>query len=245
VAESMGMSSYDNNSLRQINMGDGVVATDGATLGQLQSAQSAAQAYTDTAVAGLTAGVIEKGAVRVAVGTNVALAAPGATVDGVAMVVGDVFLAYGQTTGSENGPWVWTGAATAATRAANWNTQDEARLGSKWTVLEGSKADMIALLTNDVFTLGTTTAAFTFFPLAPTAMVTHEAQCPAVAAGATWTVTHNFGTRKLIIDVWWATGTMSKVPIVTIERPTVNIVEIKPDVALAAGAAEAYLVKVG
>jgi hypothetical protein len=35
------------------------------------------------------------------------------------------------------------------------------------------------------------------------------------------------------------------IPIARVERPTVNTVEVKPDVALASGEAEIYLIKVG
>jgi hypothetical protein len=75
--QARGISSYDNNGLRSINLGDGVTATDAANYGQVQAAQSAAQSYTDSQVAGLTSGLVETGTVRVATTANVTLSAPG------------------------------------------------------------------------------------------------------------------------------------------------------------------------
>jgi hypothetical protein len=55
----------------------------------------------------------------VAVGTNVNLSAPGATLDGVTMNSLDGFVCYGQTDGKQNGAYVFNGAATPATRRAD------------------------------------------------------------------------------------------------------------------------------
>lgn len=128
------------------------------------SAQDAAtRAYVDNALAGLTSGQIVKGAVRVAASSNISLTTPGATIDGVTMTSGDIVLLTGQTTGSQNGPYVWTGASSALTRATNWDTSGEAVLGSYWVVEQGTNADQFALLTNDTpLTLGTTTPTFVF-----------------------------------------------------------------------------------
>jgi hypothetical protein len=70
-------------------------------------------------------GLAFKDNVRVRATTNITLSAPGATVDGIAMVSGDRFLASGQTAQSENGIYVWTGAATPATRSTDASTADE------------------------------------------------------------------------------------------------------------------------
>lgn len=128
------------------------------------SAQDAAtKAYVDTQLAALTSGQVIKGAVKCAATSNISLTAPGATVDGVSMTSGDIMLLTAQTTGSQNGPYVWNGASSTATRALNWDTSGEAALGSYWVVEQGSHADQYALLTNDTaITLGTTTPAFVF-----------------------------------------------------------------------------------
>ena len=56
---------------------------------------------------------------------NINLAAPGATVDAVAMALGDRFLAKDQTTASQNGIHIWNGSAVAATRSADMNASTE------------------------------------------------------------------------------------------------------------------------
>lgn len=128
------------------------------------SAQDAAtKNYVDTQISSLTSGQVLKGAVKVATSTNIAnpTTAPGSTIDGVTMSAGDVFLLMGQTTASQNGPYTWS-SATSAARASNWNTSAQAVLGSYWIVEQGTNADTFALCTNDTaITLGTTALTFT------------------------------------------------------------------------------------
>jgi len=134
------------------NVTDGTGAQDAATKGQL-----------DTAIAGIASGLVLKGAVKVAATTNLSLSAPGATVDGVTMVSGDIMLLTGQSAPAANGPYVWNGAASTATRALNFDTSGEAVLGSFWLVEQGSNANNIAILTNtSAITLGTTALTFSF-----------------------------------------------------------------------------------
>lgn len=134
------------------NVTDGTSAQDAATKGQL-----------DTAIAALTSGQVIKGAVRCAATTNISLSSPGATIDTVSMSSGDIVLLTAQTTGSQNGPYLWTGAASLLVRATNWDTSGEAVLGSYWVVEQGGHADQYALLNNDApITLGTDTPLFTF-----------------------------------------------------------------------------------
>ena len=78
------------------------------------------QGLTDVTYEQLTAlleGNAWKDDVRVAAPANVNLAAPGASIDGVAMNVGERFLAPNQTDPTQGGWYVWNGAAVAATRA--------------------------------------------------------------------------------------------------------------------------------
>lgn len=97
-----------------------------------------------------------KNPVRVAATANVNLAAPGATIDGVAMAAGDRFLAPAQTTASQNGIYVWNGAAVAATRAADADSGAEL-VNAVVEVSEGTNADtMWACTTNAPITVGTT-----------------------------------------------------------------------------------------
>lgn len=141
-----------------ITVPDGTLSTHAATKGQL-----------DTALASLTSGQTLKGAVRAAATSNVTISSPGTTIDGLTAANGDVFLLTGQTTGSQNGPYVFNGSGSAMTRATNWDTTAEAVLGSYWIVEAGTKADTLALMSNDTaITLGTTTPTFVFIAAATT-----------------------------------------------------------------------------
>lgn len=137
---------------RQTNIADPSGAQDSAT-----------KNYVDTQIAGVATGLVLKGAVVCAPSTNITLATPGATIDTVALANPSTILLTGQTTGSQNGPYVWTGAAVPLTRATNWDTTAEAVLGSFWVVEQGANADTLAVMTNDAaITLGTTTPTFAF-----------------------------------------------------------------------------------
>jgi hypothetical protein len=85
-------------------------ATDAATKG-----------YVDSAVEGLAF----KDDVRVSSAANINLAAPGAAIDGVAMAASDRVLVRHQTTASQNGIYIWNGAATPMTRAPDASTFNE------------------------------------------------------------------------------------------------------------------------
>lgn len=69
--------------------------------------------------------------------SNINVASPGATIDGVTMAVGDRWLGIGQTAGAENGLRVWLGAAVASPRSEHMCTGLDA-LGSVTVVLEGT-----------------------------------------------------------------------------------------------------------
>jgi hypothetical protein len=62
---------------------------------------------------------------RVASTANINLAAPGASIDSIAMVLDDPFTAKDQTVQTENGIYLWKGAAVSAVRAAYANTFKE------------------------------------------------------------------------------------------------------------------------
>lgn len=116
------------------------------------------KAYADNLRAGLTA----KDPVRVSVGTNVNIASPGATLDGTTMANGDRVLLTGNSTGSQNGPWVWNGASTPMTRPTDFDVSSEASPGSSFWVNEGTlRGDTKwVLTTNAPITLGTTSLTF-------------------------------------------------------------------------------------
>ena len=198
------------------------------------SAQDAAtRNYVDQQLAGAISGLVLKGSVRAAATANVTIASPGATIDGVSASNGDIFLLTGQTTGSQNGPYVYNGAASAMTRATNWDASAEATLGSYWVVREGTNADKFAILTNDTaITLGTTTPTFAFSGLASNTVYTET--CPVTTAGGSWTVTHNLGTKSVIVQVYRTASPFDDVE-VSFERTSTTAVTIKPDIALASG----------
>jgi len=85
------------------------------------ASDAATKAYVDSAVEGLN----WKDSVRAASTANINLSSPGATIDGVTMVSGDRFLAKDQTTQSQNGIYIWNGAASAATRSADMDVAAE------------------------------------------------------------------------------------------------------------------------
>lgn len=107
-------------------------------------------------------GVNWKDNVRVVAPANVNLAAPGANVDGIAMVAGDRFLARVQTTGPENGVYIWNGAASAATRSLDASTSDELE-NAIVVVDEGTSAGTTWRQSLVNFVLGTGSPTFVSF----------------------------------------------------------------------------------
>lgn len=124
---------------------------------------SASEAVNKSYVDALKSGLDWKDSVRVASTANINLASPGASIDGVSLSAGERFLAKNQTTPSENGIYVWNGAAVAATRAPDADSSAEVTPGLSVPVEEGTaNADTVWLLTtNGPITLGTTALSFT------------------------------------------------------------------------------------
>lgn len=205
---------------------------------------AATRAYVLAQVDALTTGLVLKGSVRAATSANITIATPGTTIDGLTAANGEVFLLTGQSTGSQNGPWVFNGSAAAMTRPTNFDTSAEAVLGSFWDVREGTNADTFALMTNDAaVTLGTTALTFVIRGTASASNAGYTTTCPAVSAGATWTVTHSLGTRAVLAQVARVASPYDIVD-VRIERTTTNTLSVLPDVALASGEYEVQVIKV-
>lgn len=141
------LKSIDANGQRLTNMADGSSATDAVTLQQMQA---------------FVRGLDWKESVRAASTGNLNLASPGASIDGVAMSAGDRFLAKDQSTGSQNGIYVWNGAAVAATRANDADTSAKVTSGLATTVTEGTANGdrLFVLTTNDPIVLNTTALVF-------------------------------------------------------------------------------------
>jgi hypothetical protein len=70
-------------------------------------------------------GLAWKDSCRVASQANVNLSTPGASIDGITLTLGDRVLIKAQTIGSENGIYVWNGAAVAMTRSLDASTSAE------------------------------------------------------------------------------------------------------------------------
>jgi hypothetical protein len=128
-------------------------------LGNPQSAQDAAtKAYVDSLVEGLN----WKDNVRVATTGNINLNAPGSTIDGVTLNIGDRVLVKNQTAAAENGIYIYNGASTPMTRASDANTADELE-NAVVVVDEGTQAGTTWRQTSVNFVLGTDPVNWTSF----------------------------------------------------------------------------------
>lgn len=136
-----------NSAARVLNLPDPTLAQHAATKG-----------YVDSAVEGLA----WKDSARVATQANVNLASPGATIDGVTMATNDRVLVRSQTTTSENGIYIWNGAATPMTRALDANTAAELEQAVV-TVEEGTSAASTFRQTAINFTLGSGAVSWVSF----------------------------------------------------------------------------------
>ena len=104
-----------------------------------------------------------KGTVRVASTANVTIASPGSAIDGVTLSTNDLVLLKDQSTASQNGLYVFNGAASALTRTTNADTSAEVKAGLFVFVSEGTANgnNGYTLTTDDPITLGTTSLTFT------------------------------------------------------------------------------------
>jgi hypothetical protein len=80
---------------------------------------AASKSYVDAAQVGV---LYKTEVIAASIGVNVSITAPGANLDGVALAAGNRILLKDQTTGSQNGLWVWNSSATALTRPTDFAT---------------------------------------------------------------------------------------------------------------------------
>ena len=99
------------------------------------SGDAASKSYVDSLVEGLA----WKDSCRVATQSNLNLASPSATINGISMASQDRVLVRSQSTASQNGIYVWNGASTAMTRSLDASTFDELEQAVT-TVEEGTSA---------------------------------------------------------------------------------------------------------
>lgn len=116
------------------------------------------KAYVDSAIEGLAF----KDSARVATQGNINIASPGATIDGIAMAANDRVLVRAQSAASENGVYIWNGAAVPMTRALDASTFDELEQ-AVISVEEGSSADATFRQTEVNGTLGSSAVTWTSF----------------------------------------------------------------------------------
>lgn len=140
---------------------------------------AATKAYVDSAVEGLA----WKDSVRVATQSNLNLASPGASIDGVSLSAGDRVLVRAQSTAAENGIYIWNGAATPATRAPDCNTAAELEQAVT-TVEEGTSAGASYRQTAVNFTLGSGAVSWSAFGTAAGAASESSAGVAEIATQA-------------------------------------------------------------
>lgn len=123
------------------------------------SGDVATKAYVDA----VAQGIIYKQAVTAVATGAVALNAPGAAIDGFALSVGQRVLLTGQADATQNGIWVWQGAAVPMTRPADFNTGAVEHPGTSAFVESGNtgqNSTWTMNTTGDV-TVGTTSQVWT------------------------------------------------------------------------------------
>lgn len=198
---------------------------------------------------------------------NINLASPGAAIDGVTMANGDRFLAKSQTTQSQNGIYVWNGAATPATRALDSSTfvelesavvtvsEGTSNAGTTWrqTQVNGtidssnvvwtafgtgasaaseSTAGIAEIATQVETDTGTDDTRF----VTPLKLATYSGGKKKFAAtvgdgsATSIAVTHNLGTKDLIVQVQETGGTFRQVDC-EIQFTTTNAVTLLFDSA--------------
>lgn len=176
---------------RLLNLPDAATDQEPATLAQLK-------AYVE--------GLNWKDSVRVKTQGNVDLSAPGATIDGISMSSGDRFLAGSQTAASQNGIYVWTGAATPATRALDASTFAELE-AAVVVVEEGTDAGTAWRQTAVNGTLGTGDVLWTsFVAAAPAASESTAGRIELATQGETDTGTDDTRAVTPLKLKAWAGG---------------------------------------
>jgi hypothetical protein len=119
------------------------------------------KAYVDSAIEGLA----WKDSARVGTQSNINLSSPGSTIDGVTMASQDRVLVRNQSTQSQNGIYVWNGAAVLMTRALDASTFAELEQ-AVITVEEGTDAGTTWRQTQVNGTIDSSNVIFTSFAAA-------------------------------------------------------------------------------
>lgn len=125
------------------------------------SQDAATKAYVDSVAQGIDI----KASAKAASTANVSLAAPGAAIDGVTLAATDRVLLKNQTTASENGLWIFNGAAAPMTRATDADNGTKLNSGAFVFVEQGTaNSDTGWVMTTDgAITIGSTALTWTQF----------------------------------------------------------------------------------
>lgn len=107
-------------------------------------------------------GLAWKDDVRVSTQGNINLSSPGGTIDGVTLATNDRILVRLQTDNTQNGIYVWTGAATPLTRSLDANTGAELR-EAVVTVSQGTDSGNVYRQSTSTLVLGTNPVTFVPF----------------------------------------------------------------------------------
>lgn len=201
---------FNMNTNRVTNTSDPLVTTDAAT-----------KNYVDNELRKLD----WKYSVRAATTGNISIAAPGASIDGVAMVASDRFLAWQQTAQTENGLYVWNGAAVPATRTLDANDNSEVTAGMTVVVAEGTvNADRtFQLVTNDPITIGVTNLVFQVFQPARFSQIVGD------GVTMTFAINHNLNVSTPSVVVREISSNDYVIPRITqVNANTVNVRFIPP-----------------
>jgi hypothetical protein len=126
----------------------------------LPAAVSGAEPATLAQLNAVVSGLKWKNSARVSSQSNLNLASPGASIDGITMANGDRVLVPAQSTASQNGIYVFNGAATPMTRSLDADSFDELE-GASITVEEGTSAGLQYRQTQVNGTIGSSDVAWT------------------------------------------------------------------------------------
>ena len=195
-----------------------------------QATDLATKQYVDDARAGISV----KDPVKVVSATNVNLAAPGGTIDGIAMSNGDRFLAIAQTTTTQNGIYVYNGSAVAATRATDADAVGEVVDGSLVAVAQGTDAGSQYIQTaTPAGAPGAWTQTWTKYTVGAGAggPQKYAGVVPALTAG-TWTsVTHGLNTTDVVVAV--KDVVLGEAVFIDWKTLDANNVQVRSDIAVA------------
>lgn len=122
---------------------------------------AATKQYVDALLGGL-GGYTGHTVARAASVGNVNISSPGATIDGVSLINGNVVLLKNQTVGSQNGLYVWNGAAVVMTRHSDYDATGEINPGLFVFISEGTVNgdNGFTLVTDAPITIGSTALSF-------------------------------------------------------------------------------------